>query len=68
MSKRVEVIFGKDGSITGEAFGFKGPVCEEKMEFLKNEFGSKTTVHKSSYNEIEDVTKVIDDLPSGHCG
>ena len=68
MSKTVEIIFGKDGSITSEAFGFKGPSCEKATEFLKKEFGATKTVHKDSYNEVEEVTKISDGLPSGHCG
>lgn len=69
-SKTVEIIFGKDGSIVGEAIGFKGPACEEKTEFLKKEFGSSTTVRKASYDEVEETesTKIVDGFPSGHCG
>ena len=71
MSKRVEVIFNmKDGSVVAEAFGFKGPACEEKTEFLKKEFGSSKVTHKPSYQEIEleDKTNIVDGLPEGHCG
>lgn len=68
MSKTVEIIFGKDGSITGEAIGFKGPECEEKTEFLRKEFGSTKVLLKDSYHEVEETTKIVDGLPSGHCG
>ena len=68
MSKTVEIIFGKDGSITSEAFGFKGPECEEKTEFLQKEFGNKKVILKDSYHEVKETTKITDGLPSGHCG
>jgi len=68
MKKRVEVIFRKDGSKSAEAFGFKGPACEEKTRFLTKEFGIMKTRLKDSYYEVGDVVKLSDGLPEGHCG
>jgi hypothetical protein len=67
MTKRLEIIFGKDGSIVSEAFEFKGPECVEKRAFLDKEFGDpKSEVKKSSYHELSDT--ISNGLPSGHCG
>ena len=67
MSKRVEVILGKDGSVKVEAFGFKGASCEEATAFLDRIFGGDVErEHKASYYEEE--VKLCDGLPNGYCG
>lgn len=67
MSKKVEIILGKDGSVTVEAFGFKGASCLEAVEFLNNLYGdAKTLTEKDSMDEVEDV--LCEGLPSGWCG
>ena len=71
MTKRVEVTFGKDGSVRTEVFGVKGPGCKDLTSFLDNFFGVPAdTKLKDSYNEIEieEINKIVDGLPSGHCG
>ena len=67
MTKRLEIIFGKDGSITSEGHDFKGPECVEKRAFLDKEFGDpKSVVKKSSFNDLPNT--IANGLPSGHCG
>ena len=71
MSKRVEIILGKDGSIRSEVFGAKGPGCKELTSFLDSFLGNPVeTILKDSYNEIEveETDKLVDGLPSGWCG
>ena len=71
MKKRVEVILGKDGLVKTQAFGFKGPMCLEKTQFIRNALGVENTddntVLKASFHEQE-IDVVINGLPSGHCG
>ena len=66
MSKKVEIIFGNDGSVKVEAFGFQGASCEEATEFLDELFGKSKRKHKDSY--YEESEKIVDGLPSGYCG
>lgn len=69
MSKRIEIIFGKDGSIVSEAHEFEGPECVEKRQFLDQEFGAPENVElKESYNMSTTKTKITNPIPSGHCG
>lgn len=66
MAKKVEITFGKDGSVSVEAFGFKGASCEEATAFLDQLFGKPDDRnYKESYHEKE---LVAEGLPSGHCG
>ena len=66
--KRVEITFGKDGSVRVEAFGFVGQSCEEATAFLDKLFGkSSERDYKDSYYE-EASEKNVDGLPSGYCG
>jgi len=64
--KKVEIIFGKDGSVKVEAFGFKGNSCEEATKFLDDLFGKGKRKHKDSF--YEQAEKITDGLPSGYCG
>jgi hypothetical protein len=66
MGKKVEVTFGKDGSVSVEAYGFKGSSCEEATAFLDKLFGKGKRTLKDSYNEVEEIR--TDGLPSGYCG
>jgi len=67
MSKKVEIILGKDGSIKVEAFGFKGASCLEAVEFLKDLYGEADSLtEKDSMNEVSE--KICDGVPSGWCG
>lgn len=66
MSKKVEIIVGKDGSVRVEAFGFKGASCEEATRFLDEVFGEKKMEKKASY--FEEPDNLVDGLPSGFCG
>lgn len=70
MSKTVKITLGKDGSVRVEASGFKGESCEEATAFLDKIFGkAEKRTHKDSYyEEVEEKDKLIDGLPSGHCG
>jgi hypothetical protein len=70
MSKKVEILLGKDGSVRVEAFGFKGESCEEATAFLDKIFGkAKKLEHKDSYYETDTVKDFdVDGLPGGHCG
>jgi hypothetical protein len=66
--KRVEITFGKDGSVRVEAFGFVGKSCEEATAFLDKLFGNDSNrVHKESYF-LEEKENLVDGLPSGYCG
>ena len=66
MAKKVEITFGKDGSVAVEAFGFKGASCEEATAFLDELFGKPTDkTLKDSYHEKE---LIAEGLPSGYCG
>ena len=65
--KKVEVTVSKDGSVSIEAFGFKGGTCEEATAFLDKILGSKSDrKYKSSY--YEQAETVINSLPNGYCG
>ena len=64
--KKVEIIFGNDGSVIVEAFGFKSTSCEEATEFLDRIFGKSKRKHKDSY--YEEPEKIADALPNGYCG
>lgn len=69
--KKLEITFGKDGSVKTEVFGVKGPACKDMTAFLDNFFGNPTeTTLKESYNEveIEDINTITNGLPSGYCG
>lgn len=67
MAKKVEITFGKDGSVAIEAFGFKGDSCEEATAFLDELFGKPDNrEYKDSYYEEKEL--VAEGLPSGHCG
>jgi hypothetical protein len=69
MSKRIEIVFGKDGSIRSEGFEFEGPECLEKRQFLDEEFGApKKEELKESYNLSTTKTTITNPIPSGHCG
>lgn len=69
MSKRIEIVFGKDGSIRSEGFEFEGPDCLEKRQFLDQEFGKPDEVEfKESYNLSTTKTTITKPIPSGHCG
>lgn len=65
-NKKVEVTFGKDGSVRVEAFGFKGGSCEQATEFLDKLFGKPTRKHKDSYYEQDEI--IVNSLPNGYCG
>jgi len=64
--KKVEIVFGNDGSVTVEAFGFKGASCEEATEFLNKIFSRSNKKHKDSY--YEEPEKIASSLHSGYCG
>ena len=67
MAKKVEITFGKDGSIHAEVIGEKGASCEELTAFLDKLFGKPTERKlKDSYYEEKELVK--EGLPSGHCG
>lgn len=69
MSKRIEIIFGKDGSIISEAHEFEGPECIEKRAFLDAEFGEpEEVIYKESYGAPPLKTTITKPIPSGHCG
>lgn len=70
MSKKIEIVLGKDGSVRVEALGFKGETCEEATAFLDKIFGkAEKRSHKDSYyEEVEEKDRLIDGLPGGHCG
>ena len=73
MTKRVEIIFGKDGSVRREVFGVKGPACLELTSFLDNFLGKPVeTKLKDSYDEVEveveESETIVNGLPSGWCG
>lgn len=72
MNKRLEITFGKDGSVKSEVKGVKGPQCLEMTAFLNKVFGDDGDVQlKTSYHETVEETEtdhVVDGLPSGHCG
>ena len=62
----IRITITKEGKITREAFGFTGPACTEKTQFLDDLLGApKTEELKDSYY-VENVIK--DTLPSGWCG
>jgi hypothetical protein len=64
---KVEIIFGKNGSVKSKSKGFAGPECEEATEFLDNLFGVEKRDHTEEYHQTERTT-LVDPLPSGHCG
>ena len=68
--KRVVVTLGKDGKVSVEAEGFKGPSCLEATKFITDALGVKNdesnTKLKSSYYEEEET--LTNGLPSGFCG
>lgn len=69
---RIEIVYGRDGSVKSEVIGHKGPGCTEKTAFLEKVFGEPEKVeHKDSYYEEATETEtdhIVDGLPSGHCG
>ena len=66
MSKRVEIILGKDGTINVEAHDFQGDSCEKATEFLDEMFGDATTSTKKMEYYLGE--KETDLIGSGHCG
>jgi len=66
--KKVEIIFGKDGSVKTEVFGAVGEGCISMTSFLDDLFGKpKERVYKDEYHQTE-KNNLADGLPSGHCG
>lgn len=64
--KRVEITFGKDGSVRVEAFNFVGKSCADATAFLNKLFGKPENIAlKESY--FKDAI-IAQGLPSGHCG
>lgn len=48
--KKIEVLFGPDGEIKIEAFGYRGSSCKEATEFLEKALGSEIdTVQKAEW-------------------
>jgi acylphosphatase len=39
--KRVDVTVHKDGTVSVEAFGFKGAACEKMLEMVTKHFGNE---------------------------
>lgn len=69
MEKKVLIRIKKDGSVIAEASGFKGTECLKATEFITRTLGIPTkTIKKSSFDEVEEKTKISDGLPSGWCG
>ena len=65
----VKILLGRDGSVKLEAFGFKGESCTDATAFIDKIFPSKKTwKEKPSFWEEEVDEKLVDGLPSGHCG
>ncbi len=40
MAKRIEILFGPNGEIEIEAFGYKGKGCKEATKFLETALGT----------------------------
>jgi hypothetical protein len=38
--QRIEILYGPNGEIIIETFGFKGPSCKEASEFLEKALGT----------------------------
>ena len=68
--KTVTITLDRDGSMKVEAHGMKGPSCKEKTDWINQRYGNpESEEFKSSYYEEEtESTKVVQGLPSGHCG
>lgn len=44
--KRVEILFGPEGEVVIEAFGFKGKTCKEATKFLEDVLGKEIDMKK----------------------
>ena len=71
--KKIVITLGRNGSRKVEAFGFKGPECQDATKFLKKVFGEiEDEKLKSSYFEDPDENTFLetDGLPGGgrFCG
>jgi len=50
MAKKIEILFGPNGEIEIEAFGYKGRGCKEATKFLEEALGTaKDTKTKSEW-------------------
>lgn len=48
MTKRIEILFGPNGEIEIEAFGFKGKNCKEATKFLEQALGTEKDTKKKT--------------------
>jgi len=60
MSRRIVFTFKADETITAEASGFKGPVCQKTTEKLLAGLGAqpKNTRLKNEYNLVTNETQI----------
>ena len=66
MSRKVEIILGRDGSIKVEAIGFEGESCVDATKFLETLFGKAESVELKAEYYNETLNK--DCLTNGLCG
>jgi len=66
VSKRVEITFGNDGSISVEALGFEGAGCIEATKFMDELFGEPDTIDHKHEFYLKEYDK--DCIKTGLCG
>lgn len=71
--QRIEILYGPEGEIVIEAFGFKGKSCKEATKFLEDALGKAVNVKQKvewHFRNAENIqrTKKFVRTPSNLCG